>query len=167
MKKFLAAMCVCLLLILAGCSSSSLDDPQLGPTDKYDVDWSQCKQDTVAAFAGQEEYSFVREASVMVDHIDRSVIITAIIEDDTDPEDVLNYADAMIREFNRQAQLQDPSIPSDEGNYYGGVYDDCPIRVGMTTENKMEQFSQWYIKDVIDAGGMGPVKLLQTEKAEG
>ena len=78
--------------------------------------------------------------------------MTAVLNDSTDPNVALDFADTMIRRFSSIAQMQDGNIASPSKDYYGGIYDNYGIMIGIAPSSKTDIASEWFVNTYITKG---------------
>ena len=106
-----------------------------------------------------ESYNYVRDLSVQVNLEKKELLFTAAVDDVINEETALELADILIRRFqlfvimNNNIELKGP-----EKYYYGELYDDFDIKVGVSRLSNINEMDKWLLYDVIFRGMHSKVK---------
>lgn len=95
-------------------------------------------------------FSYVKDAYAAIEE-DR-FILTAVVGDATDPQVALELADTMIRRFNAIAMLQKNSIAPPSKDYYGGLYDQYGVMIGIAPFSQQDNTDKWFVYQFILPG---------------
>lgn len=129
-------------------SESSLESSS--NSSLFTVDWERCISDTKDSITG-DSFNYVKDVSIEVKEDKKQIVFSAVLDDATDPQLALDYADTMIRQFNLFASTQDDSISLGNKDFYGGLYNEYQIMLGIAPLSKIENQSEWFVFDVIGA----------------
>lgn len=123
--------------------NSQLDIPELN------LDWDKLSEDFKEDPSVND--TFVKDVYVALG--DNGYIqITAALDDATDPEVALDYADTLLRRLNGVAQYQDSSIASGNTEIFGGLYDVYGVQIGISPLSKTSDSDEWFVFDAIAPG---------------
>lgn len=123
---------------------------------KCALDMDQCISDLKDNLSLEPDYSFVQDYYIGVK--DDQITITAVVDDATDPNVALDFADTLVRQLNLYAQMQDSSIDSASKDFYGGLYKRYSALVGIAPASKQDDPDSWFVYDGI-VGGKVMLKL--------
>ena len=123
---------------------------------KSALDMDQCISDLKDNLSLEPDYSFVQDYYIGVK--DDQITITAVVDDATDPNVALDFADTLVRQLNLYAQMQDSSIDSASKDFYGGLYKRYSALVGIAPASKQDDPDSWFVYDGI-VGGKVMLKL--------
>lgn len=115
------------------------------------INWNKCAQEWEAALTDKTN-SFVKSMNAQVNENTKMITLSAAVTDSTSNETALDFADTMIRQFNLYAQMQDNSIESASKDYYGGIYDEYSVYVGVAPLSQIDNQKQWYVNSVVTKG---------------
>lgn len=152
MKKILlAVLAVFSLTFLVACGSENSKD--------YDIDINQCVSDLKEGLSLTPDYTFVTDYNIIAE--DNNLTISIVVEDLTDPNKALDFADTVVRQLNHYAQMQDSSIESCTTDNYGGLYKQYTTLIGVSPLSKIKEQNDWFVYGSI---GNGNVKLKLNDK---
>lgn len=123
------------------------------PEIKSSFDINKCIEDLKANLSLEPDYSFVQDYHIEVDESKEMITFTVVVDDATDPERALDFADTLVRQLNLYAQMQNSNITSASQYYYGGLYDKYSAMVGVAPASKVNSQSEWFVYDAIAKGG--------------
>ncbi len=118
---------------------------------KFDVDWEKCIEDTKESVTG-EHFDFVKDLYIEVKEEEKEIIFTAALADATAPEIALDYVDTLLRQFNLFASIQDSDVALGSKDYYGALYDQYDVRIGIAPLSATNDTSKWFVFDHLKAG---------------
>lgn len=118
----------------------------------YSVDWQKVSDDFKAELTDPKYFSYVKDIYSEVNEADRQITLTAAVGDATANDVVIDLADTMIRRFNAIAQMQDGNIASPSKDYYGGLYDEYIVVVGIAPLSQTQNSDKWFIQQAIMPG---------------
>lgn len=127
-------------------TTSSTSDTQTSSS----LDMDKCISDLKANLPLEPDYTYVRDYYIGVK--DKTITITAVVDDATDPSLALDFADTVVRQLNLYAQMQDSSIESGSQNFYGGLYTRYDALVGVAPASKTNSQKDWFVYDGISGG---------------
>lgn len=82
-----------------------------------------------------ELYSFVQDFYVGLQDDGKTIDISVIVDEDADPQKVLEYTHMLIKELNYYAAEQDKSLEAASSESYGGLYKKYYALVGVATSD--------------------------------
>lgn len=121
------------------------------------IDMNKCISDLKENLPLEPDYTFVRDYSISINDDDQ-IVISAVVDDATDPTIALDFADTLVRQLNLYAQMQDSSIESASKDFYGGLYERYSALVGVAPASKIDDKDSWFVHDGI-VGGKVMLKL--------
>ena len=141
-------------------AESTIDEETTEPA--ISIDWDKCIADLKAGLPLSPDYTFVNDYHIEVDQTDKRITITAVVGDATAPEEALDFADTVVRQLNLYAKMQDGSIKPSTKDFYGGIYEEYSLLVGVAPASKAtsEQIDEWFVFDSISLG-IGKLELQQ------
>lgn len=124
--------------------------------ESFDINIDKCIEDLKAGLPLEPDYTFVRDYTILADGNDLTISI--IVDDATDPESALDFADTVVRQLNLYANIQDSDVELGNKDFYGGLYTQYTVLVGVAQYSKMDTPSEWLVYDAI-VGGKTMLKL--------
>lgn len=128
-------------------------------TTLYNVDWDKCTEDLKESVLNQEFFPYARDVYVAIDEQKKEIIFSAVVDDSTDPEVALDYADSLVRQYNLMANMQDSNIQLASKDYYGGLYDQYDVLIGVAPMSKTDNQDEWFVFHAIIAGAHDKNKI--------
>lgn len=125
----------------------------------FNVDWDKCLEDLKESVLDQEFFPFAKDIYVVVDEEKEQITFSVVVGDATDPEVALDYADTVIRRYNLMANMQDSSIALGGKDYYGGLYDQYDVLIGVAPQSKTNDTDEWFVFDAVISGAHNEIKL--------
>lgn len=122
------------------------------------IDIDQLNQDLADEFINSEFFPYVRDVSIAFNNKD-TITLMAIVRDSTSPEVAAEFADTFIRQCNSFAALQNSDIAMSSDKYYGGLYDDCNLFIGIASNSKLNDYDDWFVYQAITKGRYIEIKL--------
>lgn len=144
-KRFLSTLIIIALVSLVACGGGS-------SKKSYDVNMTQCIKDLKDGLALEPDYSFVKDYTIEAKGNDLTISI--VVNDSTDPEKALDFADTVVRQLNLYAQIQDSSIESSSKDNYGGLYKQYSTLVGVAPQSKIQNQGDWFVYGSIGSGSV-------------
>ncbi len=171
---FIMVMLFIVIGVFAACGaseddvvSSSVVEESEEPKDKSkeikEIDFdllSKDLHDDLKIGNESEDYQFVQDYYVGLSDDGKTINITAVVDDSTDPEKALDFADTLVRRINANAQLQDSSIENPSQDTYGGLYDRYKALIGVARASQQNDQDAWLVFDSITSSD-GPELNLQ------
>lgn len=114
------------------------------------IDWDSVSSDWKTEITDPKFFSYVKDAYADLD--DNQIVLTAVVGDATDPQVALELADTMIRRFNAIATLQKSSIAPPSKDYYGGLYDQYGVMIGIAPFSQQDNTDKWFVYQFILPG---------------
>lgn len=125
-------------------------------SDSFDIDIDKCIEDLKANLPLEPDYSFVRDYAILSDG--KNITISIIVDDSTDPDKALDFADTVVRLLNLYANIQDSNVELASKDFYGGLYTEYTALVGVAQNSKINSQDEWLVFDAI-VGGKTMLKL--------
>lgn len=117
------------------------------------IDWEKCISDTKTELMNKEYFSYVKDIDFSVNADEKMITMTAALGDSTSPSVALEFADTMIRRFGANAQMQKSSSKAAGKDYYGGIYDEYSIKIGVAPFSKVSASTkEWFVYGVVTRG---------------
>ena len=133
--------------------SSEIDSSENKNTkqdNKFNIDINQCIDDLKANLPLEPDYTFVNDYVIIADG--KNLTISIIVDDSTDPEMALDFADTVVRQLNLYANMQDSNIELGNKDFYGSLYTEYTALVGVAPASKINNQDEWLIYDAIVGG---------------
>lgn len=165
-KMALAAICSG-ILVVSGCDSEKAsEEPKVTDSTSSEneevelkIDWDSVIEETKEELTNPEYFDYVKDLYIKVDESEKKITFTAALDDATNDDIALDFADTLLRRFNATAQLQDNSIKGGSNDYLGGIYDEYSVSIGIAPLSKTDDKKSWYIYDSINKGVQRSPKL--------
>jgi len=112
----------------------------------------------IAAADWQEEltnpdfFPYVIDCAVKVDNANLLITFTAALMDSTNAETAAEFADTMIRRYQSCVSLLGGSFESATKDYYGGLYDEYNISIGVAPISYIDDVNKWWVHMDIPKG---------------
>ena len=104
----------------------------------------------------KESFSFAKDIYVNVDEVEKIITITVVVSDSTDKATSADFADTLIRRFGFMVNMNggEYEAPTNDyyGEFYGGLYDEYDIMIGVSQESKTEDANAWLVNQAITKG---------------
>ncbi len=133
------------------------DTEETDTQEETTIDMDKCISDLKENLPLEPDYTFVQDYSISMNDDDQ-IVITAVVDDATDPNVALDFADTLVRQLNLYAQMQDSSIELASKDFYGGLYERYSALVGVAPASKTDDKDSWFVHDAI-VGGKVMLKL--------
>lgn len=137
-------------------NASSDEVPSENEDEAFDIDINKCIDDLKDNLPLEPDYTFVNDYVILADGKDLTISI--VVDDDTDPEKALDFADTVVRQLNLYANMQDSNVELGNKDFYGGLYTEYSALVGVAPYSKMNNTDEWFVYDAI-VGGKVMLKL--------
>lgn len=121
--------------------------------------WEVAINDTKKALTNKEYYSYVDGIQIDIDEEKKQISMCAALYDSVDPKIALDFADTMIRRFNTEVKFIDNSIKSATKEYFGGLYDEYSLTIGVAPLSKSTEIKEWFVYDSFSKGNIRQLKL--------
>ena len=119
----------------------------------FNVDWLRCIYKTIASIEKYEAFGYyIGNVNVIVDENASTIEFYATLSDTANEQNALEFADALIRQFNIVAALQDSSIMVGNKSSYGGLYSVFNIKICVSAQKNQNEPDKWFINDLIPRG---------------
>lgn len=131
-------------------------DENTDQNKSFDIDINKCIDDLKTGLPLEPDYTFVKDYAILADGKDLTISI--VVDDSTDPEKALDFADTVVRQLNLYANIQDSNIELGNKDFYGGLYTEYTALVGVAPYSQMNNTDEWFVYDAI-VGGKVMLKL--------
>lgn len=92
-----------------------------------------------------EFFAYVKDMDIRIDEETKTVAFTAIVYDDTNVDTAVDFADTMIRRLNLEVAGSNSNVAYSTNDYYGGLYDEYNIMVGVAPVSKVDNSKDWLV----------------------
>lgn len=162
MKKILVLLACA--TVLAGCAPKSnivspdstegtvAGKPDFDVKEDVEIDWQQAKRDAESIFNDTKEYPYSVDFHVLLEPEQKEVMLIWVVKDDFPSDEIVNYSEALIKEFNDVVATQDFSIERSGSDSYGGLWNRYGISYGLAPESTQDDESTWFISGSFSAG---------------
>ncbi len=135
-KKALLAAAACAFL-LCGCTKSNIvqpegesaNEPDFNIYNNLELDMDQFQSEVKEVCLDENDYPMADAVEFEIDEDKALVSVTVVVKDDTSAEDTAAYADAVIKEINDEAAVQDYSYAESGEDTFGGYFQDRAIHL--------------------------------------
>lgn len=131
-------------------STTSKEAANSHTSTKAEFDIDKCISDLQSNLKLNPDYSYVQDYYISAKN--KKITISVVVDDYTNPQDALEFADTLVRQLNLYATTQDSSIEPSSLDYYGGLYDRYSALVGVSPASSSNNTKDWYIYDAIASG---------------
>lgn len=170
------------VFLLAGCTESTVtpedltdaadnteivydpnaDEPgEVGEDIKEPIDWTQAAREAIDLFT--EDFTDVLYADgfdMVVDEEAKTITLQIQVADNTKPDAALEYANTVLRRLNDEVLTdQDNELTPSTDAFYGGIYDEFSVSLGVSTAAQKDSADSWFINTSIPAGQHLPLEL--------
>lgn len=157
MKKLIALM-ACAVVLLCGCTKSTIVAPDEGAAPDFstkeniEIDWDQAGVDAQDLFLDDNEYPYTLGIGFNLDPKTNEMLLSWVVSDNTPKEEIIAYAEELLRQFNNIVAVQDFSIAQSSETSYGGLWDRYGVRVSIAPDSTKEDPETWFVDNHFDAG---------------
>lgn len=116
------------------------------------IDFDKCYQQMQEEGA-TELYDFVQDFYVGLQEDGKTINISIIVDEATDPQKALEYTHMLIKELNYYAAEQDKTLEAASSESYGGLYDKYHALVGVATPSTTDDVDSYLIYDAVTYPG--------------
>ena len=116
------------------------------------IDFDKCYQQ-MREEGATELYDFVQDFYVGLQEDGKTINISIIVDEATDPQKALEYTHMLIKELNYYAAEQDKTLEAASSASYGGLYDKYHALVGVATPSTTDDVDEYLIYDAITYPG--------------
>lgn len=116
------------------------------------IDFDKCYQQMQEEGA-TELYDFVQDFYVGLQEDGKTINISIIVDEATDPQKALEYTHMLIKELNYYASEQDKTLEAASSESYGGLYDKYHALVGVATPSTTDDVDKYLIYDAVTYPG--------------
>lgn len=134
-----------------GDSSEETPEPTSTPAP-VTIDFEKCYQQ-MREEGATELYDFVQDFYVGLQEDGKTINISIIVDEATDPQKALEYTHMLIKELNYYAAEQDKTLEAASSESYGGLYDKYHALVGVATPSTTDDVDKYLIYDAVTYPG--------------
>ena len=116
------------------------------------IDFDKCYQQ-MREEGATELYDFVQDFYVGLQEDGKTINISIIVDEATDPQKALEYTHMLIKELNYYAAEQDKTLEAASSASYGGLYDKYHALVGVATPSTTDDVDKYLIYDAVTYPG--------------
>lgn len=118
------------------------------------TDWNMVTSTAKLYLLAQDSLSFVTDIDYSIKEDQKTIYATAVVKDGTSPENALELATILMTTLNESARTKNENIaPTDlVNNYYGGLFDEYTVFIGISQESTINETSKWYVYHVVTRG---------------
>ena len=132
-------------------SAEEIPEPTSTPAP-VTIDIDKCYQQMQEEGA-TELYDFVQDFYVGLQEDGKTINISIIVDEATDPQKALEYTHMLIKELNYYAAEQDKTLEAASSESYGGLYDKYHALVGVATPSTTDDVDSYLIYDAVTYPG--------------
>ena len=132
-------------------SAEEIPEPTSTPAP-VTIDFNKCYQQMQEEGA-TELYDFVQDFYVGLQEDGKTINISIIVDEATDPQKALEYTHMLIKELNYYAAEQDKTLEAASSESYGGLYDKYHALVGVATPSTTDDVDKYLIYDAVTYPG--------------
>ena len=118
----------------------------------YRVNWDKCIKETKESITDTQYYWFVDDVNIEINHSEKKIVLTAVVNASVNADTALEYAETMVRQFNTFAKFQDSSIDGATKDSYGGLYKEYTALVGVSSLDNISDQNKWFVNDTLYSG---------------
>lgn len=98
------------------------------------------------------DYDFVKEYDIQYKKEDKQFIITAVVEDTTEIDSSLDFADTVVRRMVLMANIQNGDIELCSPDDFGNFFDYYDAYIGVAPSSEVSNQDNWHVKYYISTG---------------
>ena len=163
MKKFLLMLGCAMMVLLAGCTKSTIVNnmdgetvtgtPYQGTMENVEIDWDQVKDDASEIFKDTSEYPYAKDFMLYLEPENKELQLLWIVSKDMPGDQVESYAEDLLKKFNDVVATQDFSIEKSSDTSYGGLWKTYSVSLGIIPEGTSgDNTEDWFLNAYIPAG---------------
>ncbi len=163
-KMLLAAAMSCIVVLSAGCTQSTILDPEVKAQPDFSIvtdvelDWNQVSGDLMGYYEDSEEYPGLLTFNFSHKDEEKKIIAQLFVDvEEVDGEKAAQYAATLIKNLNDCIAIQNNSLALADESHYGGFFDDYSFTVQVMPEDGLEDESTWLVNMTVPAGEHSPV----------
>ncbi len=149
--------------LLAALSLAACGEPKESPEEAAvrALDFDALTHQVVAEITNTINYPMAKDAAVYL--ADDKLRLVLVVDDLTNNQTALDYADSFIRLFSLYANIADDTIKPAVADYYGSLYDVYDLEIAVAPLSQSDNRDDWYIHDFVSAGmhTKQPIELQQ------
>lgn len=116
------------------------------------TDFQPIIDDTITECTEVKYFGYVRDILITVDDEKKEIAFTVAVDSSTDSTVVLEFADTIVRRFGAITQIYNSSYKGPGLDYYGEVFDEYDIYVGISSIENLKNMDNWFISDYVMKG---------------
>lgn len=143
---------VIICALLAALSLTACGEPKKSPEEAAvrALDFDALTHQVVAEITNTTNYPMAKDAAIYL--ADDKLLLVLVVDDLTDDQTALDYADSFIRLFSLYANVTDDTIKPAGADYYGSLYDVYDLEIAVAPLSQSDNQDNWYIHDFVSAG---------------
>ncbi|MCI9584133.1 MAG: hypothetical protein HFG46_10740 [Clostridium sp.] len=157
-KLFLLIAC---MMFLSGCTQSNIvqpdsetkiADPDFEKRDGIEIDWTQVSTDAEENFEDQNLFPYARDFQFYLEPNKKEIMLMWVVADDLPADEILMYAEDLIKGFNDTVATQDFSIERSTKDSYGGLWKNYSLSFSIVPESSQDDEESWFMSASFGAG---------------
>ena len=148
--------------LLAALSLAACGEPKETPEEAAvrALDCDALTHQVVAEITNTTNFPMAKDAAVYLKN--DKLLLVLVVDDLTDEQTALDYADSFVRLFSLYANVADDTIKPAGTDYYGSLYDVYDLEIAVAPLSQSDNQDNWYIHDFVSAGmhTKQPIELL-------
>ncbi len=157
-KLFLLIAC---MMFLSGCTQSNIvqpdsetkiADPDFEKRDGIEIDWTQVSTDAEENFEDQNLFPYARDFHFYLEPNKKEIMLMWVVADDLPADEILMYAEDLIKGFNDTVATQDFSIERSTKDSYGGLWKNYSLSFSIVPESSQDDEESWFMSASFGAG---------------
>ena len=157
-KLFLLIAC---MVFLSGCTQSNIvqpdsetkiADPDFDVREGIEIDWTQVSTDAEENFEDQNAVPYARNFQFYLEPNKKEIMLMWVVADDLPGDEILHYAEDLIKGFNDTVATQDFSIERSTKNSYGGLWKNYSLSFSIVPESSQDDEESWFMSASFGAG---------------
>ncbi len=157
-KLFLLIAC---MVFLSGCTQSNIvqpdsetkiADPDFDVREGIEIDWTQVSTDAEENFEDQNAFPYARNFQFYLEPNKKEIMLMWVVADDLPGDEILHYAEDLIKGFNDTVATQDFSIERSTKNSYGGLWKNYSLSFSIVPESSQDDEESWFMSASFGAG---------------
>ena len=149
------------MMFLSGCTQSNIvqpdsetkiADPDFEKRDGIEIDWTQVSTDAEENFEDQNLFPYARDFQFYLEPNKKEIMLMWVVADDLPADEILMYAEDLIKGFNDTVATQDFSIERSTKDSYGGLWKNYSLSFSIVPESSQDDEESWFMSASFGAG---------------
>lgn len=167
MKKLLL---ICsFIFLLSGCTKSNIVTGQGPAVPEFEtkegivLNWDQIGNNLDEIFTETEDYPMGVSVNYSIDPENKVLDLTLLVEDNSTPEEAVEYATAVMKGMNDEVATQDFNYTMSSSESYGGFFKEFTTNLIVMPNGSQSNEGRWLVDMTIEAGSDAPVVPVERE----